>query len=128
MHGEFLNDKSQALYTNFWEMNLEELQIFNNWLVQNVDGSFDIDINKLILKNTWADQNCRGGGEDESFFWGQCGIRDSHSVFFEEYGICHGGYNNPPHLMNILGSYIWPFRNKFVPCLYTDLVHNDDLN
>ena len=69
------------------------------------------------MKNKWADQNCRGGGEDESFFWGQCGIRDSHNVFFKEYGICHGGYNNPPHLMNVLGSYIWPFRNKFIPCV-----------
>ena len=128
VHGEFLEDESQALYTNFWDMSLEELQIFKNWLVRNKDGSFHVDINKLILRDTWADQNCRGGGADESFFWGECGIRDSHSVYFKEYGICHGGYNNPPHLMNILGSYIWPFRNKFVPCLYTDLVHNDDLN
>ncbi len=39
--------------------------------------------------NKWADQNCRGGGADESFFWGECGIRDSHNVFFKEYGICH---------------------------------------
>ena len=128
VHGIFLEDKTQALYTNFWEMNLEELQIFKNWLTQNEDGSFEVDINKLILRNTWADQNCRGGGADESFFWGECGIRDSHSIFFKEFGICPGGYNNPPHLMNILGSYIWPFRNKYVPCVYTDLVHNDEIN
>ena len=128
VHGILLEDKSQAIYTNFWEMSLEELQIFNNWLIQKEDGTFDIDINKLILRNAWADQNCRGGGADESFFWGECGIRDSHSIFFKEFGICSGGYNNPPHLMNILGSYIWPFRNKYVPCIYTDLVHNDEIN
>ena len=60
VHESFLEDKSQALYTNFWDMSLEELQIFQNWLVQNEDGSFDVDINKLILRDTWADQNCRG--------------------------------------------------------------------
>ena len=128
VHESFLDDKSQALYTNFWDMSLEELQIFKNWLVQNEDGSFDVDINKLILRDTWADQNCRGGGADESFFWGECGIRNSHNRYFKEYGICHGGYNNPPHLMNVLGGYIWPFRNKFVPCLYNDLVHQDAIN
>ena len=39
----------------------------------------------------------------------------------EDYGICRGDHNNPPHLNDVGGPIVWIFRHKWIPCLYSDL-------
>ena len=88
------------------------------WLVQQSDGTFAIDVNKIILRELNADQDCRGGNTPEVVFAG-CSVRDEIFKIMKNYGICRGAHNYPQILKEIAGQYVWWFRHKWVPCLYS---------
>ena len=89
-----------------------------DWLIQKSDGSFEIDVNKIILREIKADQDCRGGVEPKVVFGG-CAVRDEIFKIMEDYGICRGSHNDPQILEGIANGYVWMFRHKWVPCLYS---------
>ena len=102
----------------------DEKQNYINWLSPNIDGSYEIDVNKIIYRELIADQKCRGSTDPE-LTYGGCAVR--HEVFqiMENYGICRGDHNNPQHLDDIGGEVVWIFRHKWIPCLYSDLTGED---
>ena len=109
-----LEDKNKSV-------KFEEEKVNNfRWLNKNIDGSYEIEVNKIIYRELIADQQCRGSSEPKLTYAG-CAVRDELFQIMENYGICRGDHNNPPHLSDIGGDYVWVFRHKWIPCLYSDL-------
>ena len=99
----------------------EDKNNYIKWLYPNVNGSFDIDVNKIIYRELIVDQMCRGSTEPELTYAG-CAVREEITQIMEDYGICRGDHNNPPHLDDVGGPIVWIFRHKWIPCLYSDLI------
>ena len=105
-----LENKQEAL--NFDQ--IEE----SHWLEANEDGSFNLSINKLLHHQYSAYYGCRGGGNDIEKVIGDCRMREELVFLLIQVGLCPCGYSSPPYLENVAG--IWPFRDLWVPCIYTN--------
>ncbi len=110
----FLEDKKKSVKFD------EEKDNYFSWLNKNVDGTYEIDVNKIIFRELIADEQCRGSSEPKLTYAG-CAIRDEIFPIMKNYGICRGEHNNPPQFSDIGGDYVWIFRHKWIPCIYTDL-------
>lgn len=111
LYETFIENPKERFIVDEYDRTLE-------WLIHKGDGSFDIDVNKIILREQNADQDCRGGNTPEVVFAG-CSVRDEIFKIMENYGICRGAHNYPQILKEIAGQYVWYFRHKWVPCLYS---------